>query len=66
MSAVIDTNVFISAFVFGNLPRVILELAEERSFELFAYVSTLNPFRKIQILTPRQFIDLLAFEIGDR
>ncbi len=36
MRAVIDTNVYISAFVFGRLPRTILELAEEGRFELFA------------------------------
>lgn len=36
MKAVVDTNVYISAFVFGKLPRAILEHAEAGSFELIA------------------------------
>lgn len=35
MRVVIDTNVYVSAFVFGKLPRAVLEHAETGDFELF-------------------------------
>jgi putative PIN family toxin of toxin-antitoxin system len=35
MRFVADTNVIVSALVFGGLPRRVMELAESRDFELF-------------------------------
>ncbi len=35
MRIVLDTNVIVSALVFGGLPRQILELAETGEFEVF-------------------------------
>jgi putative PIN family toxin of toxin-antitoxin system len=32
---VLDTNVIVSALVFGGIPRTVMELAEEAQFELF-------------------------------
>ena len=36
MRAVLDTNVYVSAFVFGGLPRAVFEEAERGTFELFS------------------------------
>lgn len=43
---VVDTNIYISALVFGGLPRIILQLAEEKAFVLSHGLLTRNkPYR---------------------
>lgn len=47
MKAVFDTNVFISALVFGGIPRNILLLADEGRFELVVSKQILAELRGI-------------------
>ncbi len=42
MRVVLDTNVYISALMFGGLPGVLLSLAWRRSFEMVVSLSLLD------------------------
>lgn len=44
---VLDTNIFISAFLFGGKPADILQLAEDRSFTLIVSESLITEVEEV-------------------
>ena len=49
MRIVLDTNVLISGVFFGGNPRKILDLWQEKAFELVASSSILNEYEEVLI-----------------
>ena len=47
MTVVLDTNIYISALVFGGPPRQILELAEKNKFQLFVSKPIQNEIKRV-------------------
>ncbi len=63
---VIDSNVYISALLFGGNPRLVLECALEAHATVIVagdvHLLKLHPYSGIAILTPKRFLESRPWE----